>query len=66
MDALDVPLNNYLDAPFFEHPQRKDVQQVTAIIDESVLKYGIGQLRPRGNRLPRGIRRFQVYKWQSH
>jgi gentisate 1,2-dioxygenase len=38
MDALDIPLNNYLDAPFFEnHPD--DVQDVIAPSDASVLKY---------------------------
>jgi gentisate 1,2-dioxygenase len=63
MDALDVPLNNYLDAPFFEHAA-KDVQQVTAVIDESVLKYGIGQLRPAWEPPAARYSPLSVYKWQ--
>jgi gentisate 1,2-dioxygenase len=63
MDALDVPLNNYLDAPFFEHAA-KEVQQVTAVIDESVLKYGIGQMRPAWEPPAARYSPISVYKWQ--
>src|SRR6266404_2309389 len=45
MDVLDIPLNNYLDAPFFEnYPHER--QPVDKVLHGSVLKYGVGQMRP--------------------
>jgi gentisate 1,2-dioxygenase len=44
MDGLDIPIDNYLDAPFFDLDSSEG-QEVTAAQDESVMKYGIGQLR---------------------
>lgn len=62
MDGLDVPLNNYLDASFFE-PGATYTQETKAILDGSVMKYGVGQLRPAweppcGNYSP-----IFTYKW---
>src|SRR5207248_7000292 len=64
MDALDIPLNNYLDAPFFE-PHPDDSQKVTAAPNASVLKYGVGQLRPAWE--PPSLTRspLQTYKWSD-
>jgi gentisate 1,2-dioxygenase len=64
MDALDIPLNNYLDAPFFQ-PHPDDSQKVTAAPNESVLKYGVGQLRPAWE--PPSLTRspLQTYKWSD-
>lgn len=45
MDGLDIPLTNYLDASFFE-PYPKDSQPVSQVLNGTVLKYGVGQLRP--------------------
>ncbi len=45
MDGLDIPLNNYLDASFFEN-YSGEYQAVKAVLDGTVLKYGVGQLRP--------------------
>jgi gentisate 1,2-dioxygenase len=62
MDALDIPLNNYLDAPFFE-PHPDDSQQVTAAPNASVLKYGVGQLRPAWEPPSLAQSPLQTYKW---
>jgi gentisate 1,2-dioxygenase len=64
MDVLDIPLNNYLDAPFFE-PHPDDSQEVTAAPNASVLKYGVGQLRPAWE--PPSVTRspLQTYKWSD-
>lgn len=45
MDGLDIPLVNYLNANFFEDGAER-AQAVTHTHNASVLKYGIGQLRP--------------------
>jgi gentisate 1,2-dioxygenase len=62
MDALDIPLNNYLDASFFE-PYPADSQAVTAQLNESVLKYGIGQLRPAWEQPSTSYPPLSTYKW---
>jgi gentisate 1,2-dioxygenase len=62
MDALDIPLNNYLDASFFElYPAES--QEVTAQLNESVLKYGVGQLRPAWEEPSRSYPPASTYKW---
>ncbi len=64
MDVLDIPLNNFLDAPFFEpHPEQS--QEVTAAPDESVLKYGVGQLRPAWEAPITDRSPLQTYKWRD-
>jgi gentisate 1,2-dioxygenase len=62
MDALDIPLNNYLDASFFE-PYPADSQDVTAQLNESVLKYGVGQLRPAWEEPSTSYPPLSTYKW---
>jgi gentisate 1,2-dioxygenase len=64
MDALDIPLNNYLDAPFFE-PHPDDSQKVTAAPNASVLKYGVGQLRPAWEPPSLTQSPLQTYKWSD-
>ncbi|MGH9690914.1 MAG: cupin domain-containing protein [Candidatus Acidiferrales bacterium] len=64
MDALDVPLNNYLDASFFERAE-SDQQEVTAVIDASILKYGFGQLRPAWEEPCRKYSPISTYKWST-
>jgi gentisate 1,2-dioxygenase len=63
MDGLDVPLNNYLDAPFFEQAAR-DTQEVTAIVDGSLMKYGVGQLRPAWEAPCQKYSPLFTYKWK--
>lgn len=62
MDGLDIPLNNYLNANFFES-DHSEVQEVKAIRDESVLKYGIGQLRPAWEPPSTRYSPIFTYKW---
>jgi gentisate 1,2-dioxygenase len=64
MDVLDIPLNNYLDAPFFE-PHPDDSQEVTAAPNTSVLKYGVGQLRPAWEAPSVARSPLQTYKWSE-
>jgi len=62
MDGLDIPLNNYLDASFFEpYPQRE--QEVTEIINGTVLKYGVGQLQPAWEKRSTSYPPMHTYKW---
>jgi gentisate 1,2-dioxygenase len=62
MDALDIPVNNFLDASFFEpHPEAS--QAVTAERDASVLKYGVGQLRPAWEPPSRRYPALTTFKW---
>jgi gentisate 1,2-dioxygenase len=63
MDGLDVPLDNYLGASFFE-THSKDEQDVTAIIDGSGMKYGVGQLRPAWEAPCAEYSPISTYKWQ--
>jgi gentisate 1,2-dioxygenase len=64
MDVLDIPLNNFLDAPFFE-PHPDDSQEVTAAPNASVLKYGVGQLRPAWEAPSVARSPLQTYKWSD-
>jgi len=64
MDGLDVPLNNYLDAPFFEQSSA-EVQEVTAIVGSSAMKYGFGQLRPAWEPPCLRYSPLSTYKWQA-
>ncbi|HSH22012.1 MAG TPA: cupin domain-containing protein [Candidatus Caenarcaniphilales bacterium] len=62
MDVLDIPLNNFLDAPFFEnYPQES--QPVDKVLNGSVLKYGVGQLRPAWEKPTRDYPPLMTYKW---
>jgi gentisate 1,2-dioxygenase len=62
MDALDIPLNNYLDGSFFEeHPA--DQQDVTEQLNGTVLKYGVGHLRPAWEELSIAYPPMSTYKW---
>jgi gentisate 1,2-dioxygenase len=62
MDGLDIPLNNFLDASFFE-PYPAETQAVTEALNGTVLKYGVGQLRPAWEK--RSIKHppMHTYKW---
>ncbi len=62
MDALDIPLNNYLDASFFE-PYPRERQEITQQLNESVLKYGVGQLRPAWEEPAGQYPPMSTYKW---
>ncbi len=64
MDGLDIPLNNYLDATFFETSENEK-QDVTAMIDGSVLKYGGGQLRPAWEEPVQRYSPISTYKWAA-
>jgi gentisate 1,2-dioxygenase len=62
MDALDIPLNNYLDGSFFEpHPDERQV--VDKHLNGSVLKYGVGQLRPAWEQPTTTYSPLMAYKW---
>jgi gentisate 1,2-dioxygenase len=62
MDALDIPLNNYLDASFFE-PYPTESQEITQSVNGSVLKYGVGQLRPAWEEPRTDYPPLSTYKW---
>jgi gentisate 1,2-dioxygenase len=62
MDALDIPLNNYLDGPFFE-PYPDERQHVEKLLNGSVLKYGVGQMRPAWEPPTTAYSPIMVYKW---
>jgi len=64
MDGLDVPLNNYLDAVFFE-PGARDTQEITQVVDGSVMKYGLGQLRPAWEAPAKQYSPISTYKWTA-
>jgi gentisate 1,2-dioxygenase len=64
MDALDIPLNNYLDASFFENDTR-EAQEITAVVNGSVLKYGLGQMRPAWEPPCRDYSPISTYKWEA-
>jgi gentisate 1,2-dioxygenase len=62
MDALDIPLNNFLDASFFEnYPHER--QPVDKVMNGSVLKYGVGQMRPAAESPVRDYPPLMAYKW---
>ncbi len=62
MDGLDIPLNNYLDAGFFE-PYPHKTQEVTEVLNGTVLKYGVGQLRPAWEKPSTDHPPMHTYKW---
>jgi len=62
MDALDIPLNNFLDASFFENYPH-ETQDITKAINGSVLKYGVGQLRPGWEEPSTAYPPMSAYKW---
>lgn len=62
MDGLDIPLNNYLDASFFEI-YSGDVQTVTKVLNGTVLKYGVGQLRPAWEPRSESYPPMSTFKW---
>src|SRR5665213_67295 len=64
MDGLDIPLNNYLNATFFEEAA-KDRQDVTAVLNGSVLKYGAGSLRPAWEEPVQKYSPISAYKWAA-
>lgn len=62
MDGLDIPINNYLDASFFE-PYPQATQPVTEVLGGTVLKYGVGQLRPAWEKRSTQYPPMHTYKW---
>ena len=62
IDGLDIPLNNYLDASFFE-PYPRDSQPITEALNSTVLKYGTGQLRPAWEQKSLEHPPMHTYKW---
>jgi len=64
MDGLDIPIDNYLDAPFFDFDS-SEAQEVTAAQDESVMKYGFGQLRPAWEEPRKQYSPIFSYKWKT-
>ena len=64
MDALDIPLNNFLDAPFFENfPHER--QEVDKALNGTVLKYGGGNLRPAWEEPSTKYPPMSTYKWAA-
>ncbi|MFL5704942.1 MAG: cupin domain-containing protein [Ktedonobacteraceae bacterium] len=62
MDGLDIPLTNYLDTSFFE-PYPHESQAVTQVLNGTVLKYGVGQLRPAWEKRLVEYPPMFTYKW---
>jgi len=62
LDALDIPLTNYLNANFFES-HHSDKQEVTKKLNASVLKYGNGNYRPLWEDPIQNYPPVSVYKW---
>ncbi|MBN9389123.1 MAG: cupin domain-containing protein [Chloroflexi bacterium] len=62
LDGLDIPLNNYLDASFFE-PYKGEAQAVTQALNGTVLKYGVGQMRPAWEKRSVEYSPIFTYKW---
>ena len=62
MDALDIPLNNFLDAPFFEN-YPKESQEISQHLNGTVLKYGAGNLRPAAEERQTDYPPMSTYKW---
>jgi gentisate 1,2-dioxygenase len=59
---LDIPLNNFLDGSFFE-PYPHERQPVDKVLNGSVLKYGVGQMRPAWEPPSREYPSLMTYKW---
>ncbi len=64
MDGLDIPVNNFLDASFFE-PYPHQAQEVTEVINGTVLKYGVGQLQPAWETRSTTHPPMHTYKWSE-
>ncbi|UZT96023.1 cupin domain-containing protein [Chryseobacterium fluminis] len=64
LDALDIPVTNYLNANFFES-HYLDKQKVTKKINASVLKYGNGNYRPLWEDPINEYPPVSVYKWKE-
>ena len=64
MDGLDIPLNNYLDASFFE-PYSGEAQEVVQVPNGTVLKYGVGQMRPAWEKQSVVHPPMFTYKWEE-
>ncbi|GAC1399378.1 MAG: cupin domain-containing protein [Ktedonobacteraceae bacterium] len=64
MDGLDIPLNNYLDASFFE-PYSGEAQEVVQKPNGTVLKYGVGQMRPAWEKRVIEHPPMFTYKWSE-
>lgn len=62
MDALDIPLTNYADAGFFE-PDGAERQEITEQLNGTVLKHGVGQMRPSWEPLSTDYPPMSTYKW---
>ena len=62
VDGLDIPLNNYLDASFFQ-PYPYEAQEVTKPLNNTVLKYGVGQLQPAWEQRSVNYPPMHTYKW---
>lgn len=64
MDGLDIPLSNYLNANFFEDGA-EHAQTVTHTSNETVLKYGVGQMRPAWEPPLPAYSPLASYKWET-
>lgn len=62
MDALDIPLNNFLDGAFFE-PYPDETQPMNKVLNGSVLKYGVGQMRPAWEPRSTEYPPLMTFKW---
>lgn len=62
MDGLDIPLTNYLDASFFE-PYPQESQPVSQVLNGTVLKYGVGHMRPAWEAPSTQHAPMFTYKW---
>src|SRR5438034_6782304 len=62
MEGLDITFTNYLDTSFFE-PYPHESQAVTQVLNGTVLKYGVGQLRPAWEKRLVEYPPMFTYKW---
>ncbi len=62
IDGLDIPLTNYLGASFFE-PMEEDIQEVSKVEGGSILKYGVGNLRPAWEEPSVEYPAMSTFKW---
>lgn len=64
LDALDIPLTNYLNANFFES-YHLDQQEITKKMNASVLKHGNGNYRPLWEPSNNEYPPVSVFKWKD-
>lgn len=64
LDALDIPVTNFLNANFFES-HHLDKQEITKKMNASVLKYGNGNYRPLWEENINTYPPVSVYKWKD-